>query len=109
MDMSVLYIVYPSQPEINKNEIYLIKDSKATEKIEILGGYHSALAQMLCIWISNVKINIHSKLKQNLVYILQDILIFPLINYLIKKDLKVNNGEYSENTVPTGYFGLIRK
>jgi hypothetical protein len=38
MDMSVLYIVYPSQPEINKNEIYLIKDSKATEKIEILGG-----------------------------------------------------------------------
>lgn len=87
-----------------------LKNSKFENiKIETLGGYHAALAQMLCIWISNVKINIHSKLKQSLVYILQDVVIFPLINYLINKDLKVNNGEYSENTVPTGYFGLIRK
>ncbi len=87
-----------------------LKNSKFENiRIEILGGYHAAIAQMLCIWISNVKLNLHSRYKQTLVYILQDIIIFPLIKYLINKDLKVNYGGYSENTMPTGYYGLIRK
>lgn len=87
-----------------------LKNSRFEEiKIEILGGYHAALAQILGIWISNVRVNIHSKYKQTLVRLIQRIVIFPLIKYLINKDLKVRPIGYSENTMPTGYFGLIRK
>ena len=75
-------------------------------RIMSLGSYNAALAQILCIWTALKKGMTRNK---SLFLCLEIILIFPLIKYLLNKDSKENIGQYSENTIPTGFYALIRK
>ncbi|MEI6462679.1 MAG: methyltransferase domain-containing protein [bacterium] len=77
--------------------------------IKVLGNYYASLAQMLCIWIENVKNNTRSKTKRFILEIFEKCVLFPIIKFLLTKDKRINTGDYGENTMPTGFYGLIRK
>jgi ubiquinone/menaquinone biosynthesis C-methylase UbiE len=72
-------------------------------KIEILpmSGHNAALAQMLCIWLYK------SQILQNNSFI--NLFFFLLINKLIQKDESITFNEYSNNSIPIGFYGVVYK
>lgn len=78
--------------------------------IKPLGDYNASLAQMMCIWVNNYRSSRNSSYMRNLFFkIILKMLVFPIIRILLKKDEKLNNQEYGENTMPTGFYGYAKK
>lgn len=69
-------------------------------KIKALGGWNASLAQMLGLWVRRKPMQVNRRK-------LLSKALKPIINYLIKKDIKPK--EFSEGTMITGLYGVIKK
>ena len=79
--------------------------------IEIIahGGYNAALAQMLCIWIRNRRMETESRFRKNLFEFTEKYVLYPIILKLLKKDGDMNVTYIGEDTMPTGFYGYAKK
>lgn len=88
---------------------YLTKVGFKNIMIVPLGGYNASLAQMLCIWISNFRLSIHSSFLKKMFEIFEKNILYAIIKFLMKKDDGMNVNNYGENTMPTGFYGHAEK
>jgi len=77
--------------------------------IKTLGSYHASLAQMICIWLNGVMMDIHNITKKRIFIFTQKLVFYPIIRYLLKKDCTLNSSFYGENTMSPGFYGYARK
>lgn len=72
------------------------------EIIEAFGGWHASMASMIALYCRR-------GLKGNKFQALISRLAFPLVKYLMNKDVKCPKYEFSEGLMITGIWCLIRK
>jgi len=77
-------------------------------RIEPLACFHAALAQVLGVWALNVRWRTKG-LKKRIARFIEATTVLPFISFLLRKDAKVNDGSYGNDTFPTGFVGLVRK
>jgi ubiquinone/menaquinone biosynthesis C-methylase UbiE len=74
-----------------------------------LGGYEASLAQMLGIWVCYKRSTFNSRIMKKMFGIFEKYIMYPIIKYLLKHDGETGNGNFGENSMPTGFYAYANK
>jgi predicted TPR repeat methyltransferase len=75
--------------------------------IGITGGRSAALAQMISIWAATIKWEIRG-IKKIMFTLFEIVVLHPIIRLLLWKDNQRTSDDYSEGTMPTGFYGYAK-